>query len=69
MASILAVSYVQGQIDGPTGLRALIQTMYAAAAKHGASIYLSCAMVYMSGMLCASDNPDDLGRCVATGSG
>jgi hypothetical protein len=26
-------------------------------------------MVYMSGMLCASDNPDDLGRCVATGSG
>jgi hypothetical protein len=65
MASLLAMTFVTGKIDL---LQRLIHTMYRSAFQYGASIYLSCAAVYLGGMLCASEVPDDLGRCVRTGS-
>jgi len=65
MASILAVCYVSGKA---ALLHQLIHTMYKGAFQYGASIYISCAAVFLSGTLCDIEDAESIGRCVRTGA-
>ena len=61
--SILSPCFV-GQAGQQERLQLVVCTMMSQAMQFGASIYLSCALVFYGGTLCASSDVKDMGACV-----